>query len=96
MTDISFWPGSVARVRVQFTGETGAAIAVSNVQVKVRSPAGTVTQVSPSNVVKEGVGRYYVDVSLPKAGVWAVRATCDSPQAAAEEVAFSVMPSLVL
>lgn len=96
MNKTRFWPGETARVRVQFTGESGAALAVTGVEFKARDPAGTVTTVDPEAVVNEGTGAYYADVPLATAGNWSVRATCSGPSAAAVEVGFAVVPSTVI
>jgi nitrogen fixation protein FixH len=88
-----FVPGETVRVRVSFTNEADAPIAVAGVAFSVRNPAGTVTA---SAAVQIDASTYYTDVAASVAGDWAVRATASSPTGSAVEVQFTVTPSLVL
>lgn len=88
-----FFPGETVRVRVSFTDEADAAIAVTGVAFSVRTPAGAVTA---SAAVQVNANTYYTDVAASVAGDWAVRATASTPSSSAVEVQFTVTPSLVL
>ena len=88
-----FVPGETVRVRVSFTDEADAAVAVSGVGFSVRSPSGAVTA---SAAVQVSANTYYTDVAASVAGDWAVRATASTPSSSAVEVQFTVTPSLVL
>ena len=88
-----FFPGETVRVRVSFSDDADAPIAVSGVGFSVRSPSGAVTS---SAAVQVDPSTYYTDVSANAAGDWAVRATASAPSSSAVEVQFSVAPSLVL
>lgn len=88
-----FFPGETVRVRVSFTDEADAAVAVSGVAFSFRAPDGTVTA---SAAVQVNASTYYTDVPASVAGDYAVRATASSPTASAVEVQFTVAPSLVL
>jgi nitrogen fixation protein FixH len=88
-----FFPGETVRIRVTFSDDADAPIAVSGVGFSVRAPAGTV---AASAAVQVDASSYYTDVVVNAAGDWAVRATASAPSSSAVEVQFSVAPSLVL
>ena len=92
------FPGDVVRVKATFLDpKTSAPIDPTSVTLKVRAPTAGGTQsytfgVSP-DVVKDGVGRYSVKLSLPTAGRWEWRWETSGVDAAAEEGRLIVLDS---
>lgn len=85
--------GDVARVAVEFTDVlTGAFVDPSLVKAKVRTPAGVITTFThpTSEIIKDAVGKYRIDVLLDRQGEWRVRWEGRTTNRAAEEVALLV------
>jgi hypothetical protein len=88
--------GDVARVAVEFTDVlTGAFVDPTTVKAKVRTPAGTITTYThpTSEIVKDAVGKYRIDVLLDKPREWRVRWEGRTTNRAAEEVSIVVNES---
>lgn len=88
----SYWLGETVRLRVTFTDEAGAALAVSGAAMAVKKPGGSTASVA---LTGDGDGKFYGDVPTDEAGTWFARATCSSPAGAAVEAQFTVRASNV-
>lgn len=89
--------GEVVRVRATFTYESGQVMPVTGVAFHTRAPGSVAPDaVDAEDITEESTGVHYADVLASEAGVWAVRATCTGPTAAAVEVTFRVAVSAVL
>lgn len=90
--------GSSSRLRVSFADSTGAAVDPATVLLRTRSPdpgavETTYTYGVDDGLVRAGIGRYYFDLVLTRAGVWAIRWIGQSELVAATEVSIPVKAS---
>lgn len=89
-----FWRGETVRVRMNFSDETGAALSVSDVQLRAKRPDGQVLAV-PVRQDLAG-GGFYADFVADIPGSWAIRAECAQPSVAVSEALFTVATSNVI
>lgn len=89
-----FWVGETARVKAEFTDDAGAPVVAVGVAFTARSPTGK--NVIGSPVGLNTTGAFYADFVVDEPGVWAVRASCTGPTAAAVEDQFEGRASYVL
>lgn len=90
---IEYWQGQAVRLRVAFTGDGGAAEAVTGVSFRVRKPDQTLVTVSATeDVARPGTWTGLVVADQP--GLWTARASCSSPTAGVDQVDFVVKQAL--
>jgi hypothetical protein len=86
--------GTIVRCRGTFTqNSTGAVFDPSTVKVSVRRPSGkvnTYTYGTHAEVIKEGTGLYYLDVTANTPGRWTYRWFGEGASKAANEEQFDV------
>ncbi|WP_153117383.1 hypothetical protein [Rhodocyclus tenuis] len=94
-----FLPGEVARLSLTVTNAAGAAVDPGAVVLKVKPPAGAVTDyaygVAPE-ISRTGAGEYFAEILLTAAGRWAYRWELAAPNAGAAEGSIVVAKSAVL
>jgi hypothetical protein len=98
MTINSYMLGSLVRCKGDFDDADGDPQDPGTVTFVVKPPTGsTATYVYGvgAEVIKSGIGRYYVDVSANVAGRWHYRAAGTVTGIAADEHEFHVEPSAV-
>lgn len=73
---MTIFVGARKRLRVTFRDDEGAYIDPDSVTFRIRTPEGVFSThvYGTSAVVRENVGRYYLNITLPLSGVWAYTA----------------------
>lgn len=98
MTINSYDIGDTVRCAVRFSNVDDAVFDPTTVRFKLRSPANgvvTVYEYGPDvELVREGMGEYYVDVSVALSGKWHYRFDGLGPNQTASETYFLVRPSI--
>lgn len=88
-----YWQGQSVELRVLFLTADGVPLAAGGVAFRVKKPDGSLVTVAASADparVNEFVGVLVAD----QAGVWQVKASCQTPAPAVEQSSFTVMASL--
>jgi hypothetical protein len=88
-----YWQGQSVELRVLFVNADGVPLAAGGVAWRVKKPDGSLVTVAASADparVNEFVGLLVAD----QAGVWQVKASCQTPAPAVEQSSFTVMASL--
>jgi hypothetical protein len=89
---IRYTIGEPPRANLAFTDATGASIVASDIEFTFKRPDGTTVQAIPETLD----GDLFADQVVDQAGRWAIRVTCNLPEAGATEAAFIVLASAVL
>ncbi len=93
MNAAKYWQGQSVELRVLFLDANGVPLAAGGVSFRVKKPDGTFVTVAASPDparANEFVGVIVAD----QAGVWNVKASCQTPNPAVEQSSFTVMASL--
>ena len=93
MNAAKYWQGQSVELRALFLNADGVPLAAGGVSFRVKKPDGTFVTVAASPDparVNEFVGVLVAD----QAGVWNVKASCQTPNPAVEQSSFTVMASL--
>jgi hypothetical protein len=95
---MKIWPGSVLRLRIRIKSITFVAADPTTLTFKMREPDGTLTTYvygTHAELVKAGVGDYYVDWTVDQSGqhYWRAEATGTNP--GAQESFFDVLESAI-
>jgi hypothetical protein len=88
--------GDLVRVSGAFKDAAGTALDPTTVSFEFRDPAGAITRYvypADSQLVRDAVGTYHVDVDANRAGTWRWRWEATGTGQAAEEGAFVVRES---
>lgn len=88
--------GDGARIPVTIADAAGQPIDPDLLRIKVMAPndvSTTYTYGSGADVVREGIGRYYIDILLTASGHWHWRWESDAPKAGIAEGLISVRRS---
>ena len=88
-----YWQGQSVELRVLFVNADGVPLVAGGVAWRVKKPDGSFVTVAASpDPARENefVGVLVAD----QAGVWHVKASCQTPNPAVEQSAFTVMASL--
>jgi hypothetical protein len=88
-----YWQGQSVELRVLFVNADGVPLAAGGVAWRVKKPDGSLVTVAASADparLNEFVGLLVAD----QAGVWQVKASCQTPAPAVEQSSFTVMASL--
>jgi hypothetical protein len=91
--------GEYARLTLTVANASGAAADPGALRLKVRNPAGTVTEYIygvAAEIVRTGLGKYRADVVVDAPGRWAWRWETTAPNAGAAEGELVVTKSKVL
>lgn len=93
MNTTKYWQGQSVELRVLFLDANGVPLAAGGVSFRVKKPDGSFVTVAASPDparANEFVGVLVAD----QAGVWNVKASCQTPNPAVEQSSFTVMASL--
>jgi len=93
MIAAKYWQGQSVELRALFLDADGVPLAAGGVSFRVKKPDGSLVTVAASADparVNEFVGLLVAD----QAGVWQVKASCQTPAPAVEQSSFTVMASL--
>ena len=93
MNAAKYWQGQSVELRVLFLDANGVPLAAGGVSFRVKKPDASFVTVAASPDparANEFVGVLVAD----QAGVWNVKASCQTPNPAVEQSAFTVMASL--
>lgn len=83
--------GDLLRLKATFTSLAGTNVDPSNITLKVKTPAGSVsTYTYPSNITKESTGVYYYDYSVASSGTFYFNWSATGGHQAADESTFVV------
>jgi hypothetical protein len=85
--------GDVVRLFADFTTIDGMLLDPQNITVFVKSPTGIVVQYT-SEIIRTGVGQYYLDVITTTSGTWCYRWEATGTGQCAAEQTFMVKESL--
>lgn len=90
------WLGESIRLRVDWTdGDTGLAVAVTGVTIRLLSPSGILSEWTGGAVLSSGTGRSYVDAVVDEVDAWSADARCASSTASVDALTFDVIESPV-
>lgn len=86
--------GEVARLSVTVTDTAGAATDPASVVLKIKSPAGVVSnQTYPGTVIRSGAGVFVFDLLLTEKGKWLYRWETSAPAPGASQGDLAVTPA---
>lgn len=87
--------GDLLRIQATFKNLSGVNVDPTNVTLKVKNPAGTVTTYTyPTNVQRNGTGVFYYDYLVQASGVHYFNWAGTGAYTAADEASFTVVTTV--
>ena len=93
MNAAKYWQGQSVELRVLFLDANGVPLAAGGVAFRAKKPDGLFVTVA-ANADPARVNEFVGVLVADQAGVWQVKASCQTPSPAVEQGSFTVMASL--
>ena len=93
MIAAKYWQGQSVELRVLFLDANGVPLAAGGVSFRVKKPDASFVTVA-ANPDPARANEFIGTLVADQAGVWNVKASCQTPSPAVEQSSFTVMASL--